>query len=103
MDRRQMCIANVQYRKPGATESKRANGLLRYLTYREVTMSGRPLSQGGSAGRTTAWDDRSPRLPLALGRCAVSTCCSSAWSSTSIPTSIALVAPGASRGNSSAN
>lgn len=35
MDRKQMCIANVQYKRPGATESKRANGLLRYLTYRE--------------------------------------------------------------------
>ena len=30
-----MCIANVQYKKPTAHDSKRAKGLLRYLTYRE--------------------------------------------------------------------
>src|SRR5688572_15834646 len=35
MDRKQMCVANVKYKKPGATESSRAKGLLRYLTYRE--------------------------------------------------------------------
>jgi len=35
MDRRQMCIANVQYKKPTANEAKRTQGLLRYLTYRE--------------------------------------------------------------------
>jgi hypothetical protein len=35
MDRKQMCIANVQYKKPTVSEAKRAQGLLRYLTYRE--------------------------------------------------------------------
>jgi len=35
MDRKQMCIANVQYKKPTANEAKRTKGLLRYLTYRE--------------------------------------------------------------------
>lgn len=35
MDRKQMCVANVQYKKPTANEAKRAKGLLRYLTYRE--------------------------------------------------------------------
>jgi len=35
MDRRQMCVANVQYKKPTANEAKRAQGLLRYLTYRD--------------------------------------------------------------------
>jgi len=35
MDRKQMCIANVQYKKPTANEAKRTQGLLRYLTYRE--------------------------------------------------------------------
>ncbi len=35
MDRKQMCVANVQYKKPNANEAKRAKGLLRYLTYRE--------------------------------------------------------------------
>jgi len=35
MDRKQMCVANVQYKKPTANEARRAKGLLRYLTYRE--------------------------------------------------------------------
>ncbi len=35
MDRKQMCVANVQYKKPTANEAKRTKGLLRYLTYRE--------------------------------------------------------------------
>ena len=35
MDRKQMCVASVQYKKPTANEAKRAKGLLRYLTYRE--------------------------------------------------------------------
>ena len=33
MDRRQVCVANVRYHKPGGGKS--ANNLLRYLTYRE--------------------------------------------------------------------
>lgn len=35
MDRKQMCVANVKYKKPTANESKRMNNLLKYLTYRE--------------------------------------------------------------------
>ncbi|MCA0453862.1 MAG: hypothetical protein LCI00_07810 [Chloroflexi bacterium] len=35
MDRKQMCVANVQYKKPTANEEKRTKGLLHYLTYRE--------------------------------------------------------------------
>jgi hypothetical protein len=35
MDRKQMCVANVRYKKPTTNEAKRAKGLLRYLTYRE--------------------------------------------------------------------
>jgi hypothetical protein len=35
MDRKQMFVANVHYKKPSANEAKRAKGLLRYLTYRE--------------------------------------------------------------------
>ena len=35
MDRKQMCIANVKYKKPTADDSKRAKNLLRYLTYRD--------------------------------------------------------------------
>lgn len=35
MDRKQMCIANVKYKKPTVDGSKRTKGLLRYLTYRD--------------------------------------------------------------------
>ena len=35
MDRKQMCIANVKYKKPTADNSKRTKNLLRYLTYRD--------------------------------------------------------------------
>ncbi|MBN8595229.1 MAG: hypothetical protein J0M33_25985 [Anaerolineae bacterium] len=35
MDRKQMCVANVQYKKPSADGAKQSRNLLRYLTYRE--------------------------------------------------------------------
>lgn len=35
MDRKQMCIANVQYKKPSADGARQSKNLLRYLTYRE--------------------------------------------------------------------
>jgi hypothetical protein len=35
MDSKQMCIANVQYKKPSADGAKQSKNLLRYLTYRE--------------------------------------------------------------------
>jgi hypothetical protein len=35
MDRKQMCIANVQYKKPSDDGAKQSKNLLRYLTYRE--------------------------------------------------------------------
>jgi hypothetical protein len=35
MDRKQMCVANVQYKKPSADGAKQSKNLLRYLTYRE--------------------------------------------------------------------
>jgi len=35
MNGKQMCVANVQYKKPTASDSKRNTGLLRYLTYRD--------------------------------------------------------------------
>ncbi len=35
MDRKQMCVANVQYKKPTPDDAKRAKNLLRYLTYRD--------------------------------------------------------------------
>lgn len=52
MDRRQMCVANVQYKKPNANETKRAKGLLRYLTYRES----RDEAARRTAGRVR-WED----------------------------------------------
>lgn len=35
MDRKQMCVSNVKYKKPTVNESKRMGNLLKYLTYRE--------------------------------------------------------------------
>ncbi|MDL1901371.1 hypothetical protein FBR02_11425 [Anaerolineae bacterium CFX9] len=35
MDRKQMCVANVQYKKPSADGAKGSKNLLRYLTYRK--------------------------------------------------------------------
>ncbi len=35
MDRKQMCVANVQYKKPSDDGAKQSKNLLRYLTYRE--------------------------------------------------------------------
>ena len=52
MDRKQMCVANVQYKKPTANEAKRAKGLLRYLTYRES----RDEAARYAAGRER-WED----------------------------------------------
>jgi hypothetical protein len=33
MDHKQMCVANLKYKKPTEADSKKAKGLLRYLTY----------------------------------------------------------------------
>ena len=35
MDRKQMCIANLTYKKPNSNEQKRMKNLLKYLTYRD--------------------------------------------------------------------
>ncbi|MCB9453321.1 MAG: hypothetical protein H6672_17965 [Anaerolineaceae bacterium] len=35
MDRKQMCIANVKYKKPSTDGAKQSKNLLKYLTYRE--------------------------------------------------------------------
>ncbi len=35
MDRKQMCVTNVQYKKPTQNEAKRMKNLLSYLTYRD--------------------------------------------------------------------
>jgi hypothetical protein len=49
MDRKQMCVANVQYKKPSADGAKQSRNLLRYLTYRESR---------DEAARYTAGKDR---------------------------------------------
>jgi len=35
MDRKQMCVANVKYKKPTPNDAKQAKNLLKYLTYRD--------------------------------------------------------------------
>jgi hypothetical protein len=53
MDRKQMCVANVQYKKPSVDGAKQSKNLLRYLTYRE--------SRDEAARYTTGkarWHDR---------------------------------------------
>jgi hypothetical protein len=35
MDRKQVCVANVKYKKPTADDRKRTKNLIKYLTYRE--------------------------------------------------------------------
>ena len=35
MDRKQMCVSNVKYKKPTQNEAKRMKNLLKYLTYRD--------------------------------------------------------------------
>lgn len=35
MDRKQMCVTNVKYKKPTQNEAKRMKNLLKYLTYRD--------------------------------------------------------------------
>src|SRR4051812_16793361 len=63
MDRKQMCVANVQYKKPSADGAKQAKSLVKYLTYRESReekaryVSGRERwvdrGMGGSVGEIT--------------------------------------------------
>ena len=36
MDRRQMCVANVRYKKPSQDGAKQSKTMLRYLTYQEI-------------------------------------------------------------------
>jgi hypothetical protein len=33
MDRKQMCVTNVKYKKPTQNEARRMKNLLKYLTY----------------------------------------------------------------------
>ena len=46
MDRKQMCVANVQYKKPSASQSKQMKNLVKYLTYREGRDQGAPQVRG---------------------------------------------------------
>ena len=48
MDRKQMCVSNVKYRKPTQREGKRMGNLLKYLTYRE-SRTERARQSGGKA------------------------------------------------------
>jgi hypothetical protein len=57
MNRKQMVVANVQYKKPTQDDTKRQKGLLRYLTYRDGRTG--HIKQRGGVER---WHD------LGLGR-----------------------------------
>src|SRR5258706_408906 len=57
MNRKQMVVANVQYKKPTQDDTKRQKGLLRYLTYRDGRTG--HIQQRGGGER---WHD------LGLGR-----------------------------------
>ncbi len=57
MNRKQMVVANVQYKKPTLDDSRRQKGLLRYLTYRDGR-TGHIIQRGG----VERWHD------LGLGR-----------------------------------
>jgi hypothetical protein len=53
MDRRQLCVANLKYKKPSEDGAKQSKNLLRYLTYRE----GRDEAARQVAGRSR-WVDQ---------------------------------------------
>lgn len=53
MNRKQMCVSNVKYKKPTASESKRMGNLLKYLTYRESR-----TEKAHHAGGRERWLDR---------------------------------------------
>jgi len=57
MNRKQLCVANVRYKKPTPDDAKRQKGLLHYLTYRD----GR-TEKARQRGGTERWHD------LGLGR-----------------------------------
>ncbi|MCC7208152.1 MAG: hypothetical protein IT323_12660 [Anaerolineae bacterium] len=46
MDRKQMCVANVRYKRPTADEAKRMKNLLGYLTYRDSRDQGAKMVVG---------------------------------------------------------
>jgi hypothetical protein len=53
MDRKQMCVSNVKYKKPTQNEAKRMKNLLGYLTYRESA-----TEKARHAGGQDRWMDR---------------------------------------------
>ena len=53
MDRKQMCVSNVKYKKPTQNEAKRMKNLLGYLTYRESA-----TEKARHAGGWDRWMDR---------------------------------------------
>ncbi len=53
MDRKQMCVSNVKYKKPTQNEAKRMKNLLGYLTYRESR-----TEKARHAGGRERWMDR---------------------------------------------
>ena len=53
MDRKQMCVSNVKYKKPTQNEAKRMKSLLGYLTYRESR-----TEKAHHAGGRERWMDR---------------------------------------------
>jgi len=53
MDRKQMCVSNVKYKKPTQNEAKRMKNLLGYLTYRESA-----TEKARYAGGRERWMDR---------------------------------------------
>ena len=53
MDRKQMCVSNVKYKKPTQNEAKRMKNLLGYLTYRESA-----TEKARHAGGRERWMDR---------------------------------------------
>ncbi len=69
MDRKQMCVANVQYKKPSADGTKQAKSLLKYLTYRESREEKRGMWRVGSAGSITAWVAPWRKLPSSVKPC----------------------------------
>ena len=46
MDRKQICVANLRYKRPTADEAKRMKNLLGYLTYRDSRDQGAKMAAG---------------------------------------------------------
>ncbi|NJL57763.1 hypothetical protein HC928_23500 [bacterium] len=53
MDRKQLCVANLRYKRPSADEAKRMRNLLGYLTYRDSRDRGVKMVAG-----VERWTDR---------------------------------------------